>query len=193
MTERTLIILKPDDVQRQLCGRIIDRFEQKGLQLVAGKFMQISRELAETHYGVHKGKPFYDPLLKYITSGPVMVLVFEAERAFAKTMADRDHTAFVSFLSEEAVFLSGGTTLRGAKQVADGWKAFYETPEAPFSWEPKTVLTPWILSRSESSIRARARMSSRPMSVSTSSGSGSSPAGEAAGRNISSRSAAISA
>ena len=81
MTERTLIILKPDAVQRQLCGRIIDRFEQKGLQLIAGKFMHISRELAETHYGIHKGKPFYDPLLKYITSGPVMVLVFQAERA----------------------------------------------------------------------------------------------------------------
>ena len=81
MTERTLIILKPDAVQRQLCGRIIDRFEQKGLQLIAGKFVHITRELAETHYGVHKGKPFYDPLLKYITSGPVMVLVFQADRA----------------------------------------------------------------------------------------------------------------
>ncbi len=83
MTERTQIILKPDAVQRQLCGRILDRFEQKGLQLVAGKFMKISRELAETHYGVHKGKPFYEPLLKYITSGPVMVLVFQADRAIA--------------------------------------------------------------------------------------------------------------
>ena len=81
MVQKTLIILKPDAVQRQLTGRIIDRFEQKGLQLVAGKFMRISRELAETHYGIHKGKPFYDPLLKYITSGPVMVLVFQADRA----------------------------------------------------------------------------------------------------------------
>lgn len=81
MTERTLIILKPDAVQRQLCGRIIDRFEQKGLQLIAGKFMQITRPLAEIHYGIHKGKPFYEPLLKYITSGPVLVLVFQADRA----------------------------------------------------------------------------------------------------------------
>ena len=83
MTERTLIILKPDAVQRQLCGRILDRFEQKGLQLIAAKLITISRPLAETHYGIHKGKPFYQPLLKYITSGPVMVCVFQADRAIA--------------------------------------------------------------------------------------------------------------
>jgi ketosteroid isomerase-like protein len=60
------------------------------------------------------------------------------ERAFAKTMADRDHAAFASFLSEEAVFL-GRTVLRGKAQVAAGWKAYYEAPQAPFSWEPDRV------------------------------------------------------
>jgi len=65
--------------------------------------------------------------------------VIETERAFAKTMADRDHTAFTSFLSAEAVFFSGTDPLRGKQQVADGWKQFYEKPDAPFSWEPKTV------------------------------------------------------
>ena len=65
--------------------------------------------------------------------------VIEVERAFAKTMADRDHIAFTSFLSTEAVFFSGPTPLRGKQQVADWWKRFYEKPEAPFSWEPKTV------------------------------------------------------
>ena len=65
--------------------------------------------------------------------------VIEVERAFAKTMADRDHIAFTSFLSSETVFFSGESPLRGKQQVADWWKRFYEKPEAPFSWEPKSV------------------------------------------------------
>lgn len=65
--------------------------------------------------------------------------VREAERAFAKTMADRDHAAFVSFLSEEAVFFGRQSVLRGRKAVAEGWKRFYEGPKAPFSWEPESV------------------------------------------------------
>ena len=64
--------------------------------------------------------------------------VRERERAFAKTMADRDHAAFVSFLADETVFF-GKSPLRGKKAVADGWKAFYEGPKAPFSWEPDAV------------------------------------------------------
>ena len=83
MTERTLIILKPDAVQRQLCGQIISRFDQKGLKLAGGKFMQISRQLAEQHYAVHKGKPFYNSLLNYITSGAVWVLVFQGAGVIA--------------------------------------------------------------------------------------------------------------
>jgi ketosteroid isomerase-like protein len=65
--------------------------------------------------------------------------VIETEKAFAHTMAVRDHAGFVTFVSEEATFLSGDKTLRGRKQVADAWKALYEKPEAPFSWEPETV------------------------------------------------------
>ncbi len=76
--DRTLIIIKPDAVQRQLIGRIITRFEEKGLQIIASRFMQITRNLAEQHYAVHKGKPFFDSLLNYITSGPVLVLVLQA-------------------------------------------------------------------------------------------------------------------
>ncbi|MFO0974038.1 MAG: nucleoside-diphosphate kinase [Phycisphaerae bacterium] len=75
--ERTLIILKPDAVQRGLCGQILSRFEAKGLKVVALKLMQVSRELAERHYAPHAGKPFYPGLIRYITSGPVMVLVLE--------------------------------------------------------------------------------------------------------------------
>jgi len=62
-----------------------------------------------------------------------------AERAFAKTMADRDHAAFQTFLAEDAIFLSEKAVLRGRQAVADGWKGFYEGPEAPFAWEPERV------------------------------------------------------
>lgn len=78
--ERTLIILKPDAVQRRLTGRIIQRFEEKGLGISAMKLMRISRDLAERHYSPHKGKPFYPGLIDYITSGPVIVMVLQGER-----------------------------------------------------------------------------------------------------------------
>jgi nucleoside-diphosphate kinase len=81
--ERTLIIIKPDAVQRGLIGPIITRFEQRGLRIVGIKFMQISHSLAERHYAVHKGKPFYEGLLAYITSGPVVVMALEGPKAIA--------------------------------------------------------------------------------------------------------------
>ena len=83
--ERTLIILKPDAVQRGLCGRILARFEDKGLQIVGAKFMRISQELAQTHYAPHKGKPFYDGLVKFMTSSPVLVLALAGKDAIVIT------------------------------------------------------------------------------------------------------------
>jgi nucleoside-diphosphate kinase len=79
--QRTLILLKPDAVQRRLVGEITSRFERKGLRLVGLKLVQVSRELAEKHYAVHKGKPFYESLLTFITSGPVVALVWEGREA----------------------------------------------------------------------------------------------------------------
>jgi nucleoside-diphosphate kinase len=79
--ERTLIILKPDAVQRGICGEIITRFERKGLQIAAMKFMRISQQTAETHYAPHKGKPFYDGLVKFMTSSPVIVVALEGKDA----------------------------------------------------------------------------------------------------------------
>jgi len=76
--ERTLVILKPDAVQRGLVGEIVQRFERRGLRIAAMKLMHIDRELAEKHYAVHKGKPFYSGLIEYITSSPVVVMVIEA-------------------------------------------------------------------------------------------------------------------
>jgi nucleoside-diphosphate kinase len=81
--ERTLIILKPDAVQRGLCGRILTRFEEKGLQMVGLKLMRISQQLAETHYESHKGKGFYPGLVKFMTSSPVIVLALEGKNAIA--------------------------------------------------------------------------------------------------------------
>ena len=81
--ERTLVLVKPDGVQRGLIGEVISRLERRGLRLVAAKFMAVSQELAETHYAIHKGKPFYEGLIRYITSAPVMAMVWEGPNAVA--------------------------------------------------------------------------------------------------------------
>jgi len=81
--ERTLIIFKPDAVQRGLCGEILTRFERKGLQLVGIKLMRIPEALAEKHYESHKGKGFYEGLVKFMTSSPVVVLALEGKDAIA--------------------------------------------------------------------------------------------------------------
>jgi nucleoside-diphosphate kinase len=81
--ERTLIIVKPEGVQRGLIGNVLTRFERRGLKLVGLKLIQITPELAEQHYGVHKGKPFYTGLVKHITSGPVVVGVIEGPKAIS--------------------------------------------------------------------------------------------------------------
>jgi nucleoside-diphosphate kinase len=79
--ERTLVLIKPDGVQRGLIGEIIGRFERRGLRLVGMKFMQMGRGVAEQHYAEHKGKPFYDGLVDYITSGPIVAMVWESSSA----------------------------------------------------------------------------------------------------------------
>ena len=79
--ERTFVMVKPDGVQRGLVGEVIGRLERRGLRLVGAKFMQVSQELAETHYAIHKGKPFYAGLISYITSAPVMAMVWEGPKA----------------------------------------------------------------------------------------------------------------
>jgi len=79
--EQTFVMIKPDGVQRGLIGNIINRFEQKGIKLVAMKLVSVSKDLAEKHYGVHKGKPFFEPTVKYITSSPVVAMVLEGENA----------------------------------------------------------------------------------------------------------------
>lgn len=81
--ERTLILVKPDGVQRGLIGEIIGRFERRGLKLIGMKFIQMSTALAEEHYGVHRERPFYQSLVDYITSGPVVAMAWEGKGAIA--------------------------------------------------------------------------------------------------------------
>lgn len=79
--QTSLIILKPDAIQRGLAGQILQRFERKGLRIVGAKLMLVPKALAEKHYAEHKGKPFYDGLLKFVTSSPVMVLAIQGLEA----------------------------------------------------------------------------------------------------------------
>ncbi|MCL4332361.1 MAG: nucleoside-diphosphate kinase [Candidatus Thermoplasmatota archaeon] len=81
--ERTLVLVKPDGVQRRLTGTIIERFERKGLFIRALKLMAISTEMAERHYAVHKGKPFFNDLIEYITSGPIVAMILEGNNAIS--------------------------------------------------------------------------------------------------------------
>ncbi|WP_282061287.1 nucleoside-diphosphate kinase [Bacillus pumilus] len=78
--DKTFLMVKPDGVERQLIGEIVSRFEKKGLQLVGAKLMSIPKEVAETHYGEHKEKPFFGELVDFITSGPVFAMVWQGEQ-----------------------------------------------------------------------------------------------------------------
>lgn len=97
MTERTLVLIKPDGVQRQLVGRILARFEERGLKPVGLKLMQVERSLAERHYAVHQGKPFYAGLVDFITSGPLVAVALEGPNVISAVRvmvgATRSHEA----------------------------------------------------------------------------------------------------
>ncbi|MDI6710691.1 MAG: nucleoside-diphosphate kinase [Thermoanaerobacterales bacterium] len=81
--ERTFVMVKPDGVQRGLIGEVVRRFERKGFKVVALKMMRIDRALAERHYGEHRGKPFFEGLVRFITSGPVVAMVLEGRDVIA--------------------------------------------------------------------------------------------------------------
>jgi nucleoside-diphosphate kinase len=97
VTERTLVLVKPDGVQRLLVGRILGRYEERGLKLVALKLMTVGRDLAERHYAVHREKPFFTGLVDFITSGPLVAAVLEGPNAIsivrAMNGATRPHEA----------------------------------------------------------------------------------------------------
>ena len=87
MTERTLVLIKPDGVQRGLIGRIVARYEERGLRIVGLKLLQVSSELAERHYAEHQGKPFYEALVDFITAGPLVAMAVEGPGAIAMVRA----------------------------------------------------------------------------------------------------------
>ena len=87
MIERTLVLVKPDGVQRTLVGRILARYEDRGLRLVGLKLMSVSRDLAERHYAVHRAKPFFRSLVDFIVSGPVVAAVLEGPNAIVVVRA----------------------------------------------------------------------------------------------------------
>jgi nucleoside-diphosphate kinase len=93
--ERTFVMVKPDAVQRGLVGEIVTRLESRGLNLMAGKVMHIDQDLAEEHYGEHEGKPFFEGLVEFITSGPVFAMVWagdDATRQVRRMMGSTDPT-----------------------------------------------------------------------------------------------------
>ncbi len=121
--EDTLLLLKPDAVQRRLIGEILCRIEAKGLQIAGLKLIRISRQTAERHYAPHKGKPFYSGLIEYITSGPVVALVVRGRNAIAVSRAMMGAT----FGSKAAP-----GTIRGDLALSDGFNLIHgsDSPEA---------------------------------------------------------------
>ena len=138
--ERTLVLVKPDGVQRGLIGEVISRLERRGLRLVAAKFMAVSQELAETHYAIHKGKPFYDGLISYITSAPVMAMVWEGPQAVAavrQTMGATKPVEAAPGTVRHAFALEVGRTLTHASATVENGVKEVEL------WFKKNELVDW--------------------------------------------------
>jgi len=146
--ERTLVLIKPDGVQRGLVGEVISRLERRGLRLVAAKFVSVSRDLAERHYAIHKGKSFYDGLISYITSAPVMAMVWEGPAAVAavrQTMGSTRPTEAAPGTVRHDFALEVGRNLTHASDtVANGKNevALWFTKDELVEWT--RIVDPWI-------------------------------------------------
>jgi nucleoside-diphosphate kinase len=146
--EKTFVMVKPDGVQRGLIGEVIARLERRGLKMVGAKFLQVSRELAETHYDIHKGKAFYEGLLKYITSAPVMAMVWEGPNAVAavrQTMgATRPTEAAPGSLRHDFALDIGRNLTHASDSVENGDKevALWFKPEELVQWG--RALDEWV-------------------------------------------------
>ncbi|HEX2980436.1 MAG TPA: nucleoside-diphosphate kinase [Anaerolineaceae bacterium] len=149
--ERTLVLVKPDGVQRGLIGEVIARLERRGLKLIGAKFISVSRELAETHYAIHKGKPFYDGLIAYITSAPVMAMAWEGPNAVAavrQTMGStRPLEAAPGTIRHDFGLEVDRNLTHGSDTPENGEKevALWFSPNELVSWERNN--DPWIFSR----------------------------------------------
>jgi nucleoside-diphosphate kinase len=146
--ERTFIAIKPDGVQRKLIGEIIRRFEAKGFTLVGLKMMSVSRELAEKHYEVHQEKPFFPGLVKFITSGPVVAMVWEGDGVVASARkiigATNPLTAEPATIRGDFGVSVGRNLIHGSDAVETAAKeiSLWFTPEELVSWE--SPLASWL-------------------------------------------------
>ena len=147
--ERTFIAIKPDGVQRGLVGPIISRFETKGFTLVGLKIMSVSKELAEKHYDVHKERPFFPGLIQFITSGPVVAMVWEGEGVVASA---RKIIGATNPLSAEPGTIRGDYGISVGRNLIHGSDAIetaqneislWFKEEELVSWQP--TLTSWIV------------------------------------------------
>jgi nucleoside-diphosphate kinase len=146
--ERTFIAVKPDGVQRGIVGEIVRRFETKGFTLVGLKLLQVSRELAEQHYDVHKERPFFPSLVEFITSGPVVAMVWEGEGVIASA---RKLIGATNPLSAEPGTIRGDFGVSIGRNLIHGSDApetaqreigLWFKDEELVSWQP--TITPWL-------------------------------------------------
>lgn len=146
--ERSFIMIKPDGVQRGLVGDIIQRLERKGFTLVGLKLMSVSRELAETHYGVHKGKPFFEGLVEFIISSPVVAMVWEGENVIASARsligATKPSEAAPGTIRGDLALTVGRNLIHGsdAPETAREEIALWFSESELAGWQPS--LTSWI-------------------------------------------------
>ena len=146
--ERTLVLIKPDGVQRGLIGEVIRRLESRGLRIVAARFQRISPEFARQHYAIHEGKPFFESLIDYITSGPLMAMVWEGPNAIAavrQTMGATNPLEAAPGSVRHDFGLEIGRNLTHASDSADTAKeeiGLWFSPEELVAWERS--LDRWI-------------------------------------------------
>ena len=146
--ERTFIMIKPDGVQRNLVGEVIRRFETKGFKLVGLKFLSVSKELAEKHYGVHKERPFFGGLVQFITSSPVVAMVWEGDGVVASARnligATNPLTSAPGTIRGDFGVSVGRNLIHGsdAIETAQYEISLWFTPEELVSWEP--TVNPWL-------------------------------------------------
>jgi nucleoside-diphosphate kinase len=146
--ERTLVLIKPDGIQRGLAGEIIARLERRGLKLVAAKFIHVNRSFAEKHYAIHKGKPFFDGLISYITSSPLLAMVWEGPQAVAavrQTMGATKPTEAAPGTIRHDFALEMGRNLTHASDSVENAQteiALWFAPDEIFDWERASE--PWI-------------------------------------------------
>jgi nucleoside-diphosphate kinase len=146
--ERTFLAIKPDGVQRGLVGEIISRFETKGFTLVGLKFLQPTKELAESHYAVHKERPFFPGLVEFITSGPIVAMVWEGDGVIASA---RKMIGATKPLESEPGTIRGDLGINVGRNIIHGSDApetaqneiaLWFKSEELVTWQPQ--MTPWL-------------------------------------------------